>query len=207
LLADGRKEIKDRRFYGELNFLPFYVSEYLKHRYSLLQSTIDRFQLRWSEKKQRVYIPCDFQRPELGGVLRSFSDPPEQPKSLSFLALPGLVGRFTPVSPRQTSVLVVEDPVSAMAAAQEMYCSAYCLYGTVLDATRLYEICANEPEGTNTTITLALDKDATSRAIDYVSRFCRLFNIRVLPLDKDIKDMDKAERRTLWHQKVALWSS
>jgi len=88
-------------------------------------------------------------------------------------------------------VVVVEDIVSAEKVAQFGLQRGCALLGTHMDVERAEEIrqlAGNKP------VHIALDKDATGLAIKHYNKFGDIIpNLFVLALDKDIKDMSRAE--------------
>lgn len=87
-------------------------------------------------------------------------------------------------------LLVVEDQISAMKASRSYL--AVAILGTNLTLEMVQEI--GQHSG-NRRVMLALDKDATAKAIEYVDQFKFFTNDRfvALPLDKDIKFMSTPE--------------
>lgn len=91
-------------------------------------------------------------------------------------------------------VVVVEDAISAVKASR--YVPSVALYGTNLNPDAIDELRSN---GHKTY--LAFDKDATAKAYHYVKEYGLLGNFRLLPLSKDLKDMDDHEL-TVWSQRL-----
>lgn len=91
-------------------------------------------------------------------------------------------------------VLVVEDQISAIKASR-VYLSV-ALLGTHLDLEKVSEIGRKAGQRV---VLLALDKDATAKAIDYVNEFKFFTNDRfvAIPLEADIKAMSTTELNTL----------
>lgn len=195
---DERQQAKDRRYRGALNLLPDTVSQLLWERYGITFETQIHRNLRWASEVNRLYIPTPYLGGEGGGVLRSLSG--QQPKVLS-CAAPWSSGMgFYEAElhhPIDLPIFVVEDALSAICVAEDMRCVS--LQGTYLPPARLVEIIewAHGAE-----IVLALDKDATNKAAEYVNKYKYLADISMLPLEQDIKDMGGAERREmLWNYK------
>jgi hypothetical protein len=89
--------------------------------------------------------------------------------------------------------VVVEDCPSAVRASMQGV-NAVALLGTSVGANRAEEIAQNASAG----IIIALDQDATGMAIRMKQRYNLLWdNPRVLPLPKDIKDMNIIEVQQL----------
>lgn len=181
-----------------MNLLPDEVSKVLEERYGLFSDYLRQRGVRWAPEVNRVYVPTPYFHKEGGGILRSLSG--EQPKVLSAAApWSSGMGFYPPWSDEDVPdfVFVVEDALSALCVAKYAFCVS--LQGTQLPQTRLLELV--EYAGPMP-IVLALDKDATSKAIKYVNDYKYLADIQVLALEKDIKDMKGEERRRmLWNYK------
>jgi DNA primase len=90
-------------------------------------------------------------------------------------------------------VWVVEDQWSAMRLWQEGV-SAVALLGTHINHERAVEISSVSRD-----VLIALDKDATARAIQYATQYRYAFNAKVIALEKDIKDTSIEELKQLIH--------
>lgn len=91
------------------------------------------------------------------------------------------------------TLVVVEDQPSALRIAESGYADSLALLGTVLTLDRVLEI----REGEYNTVWLALDNDATTRAIKYLQEFrSHLPNLKLKALDEDIKDMSPEHFQT-----------
>ena len=84
------------------------------------------------------------------------------------------------------SLLVVEDCFSAIRAS--VHRDAAAILGTNLNGTKLLDAARNYDS-----ITLALDKDATAKAFRLQREFSSILPIKVLPLEKDLKNLSEDE--------------
>ena len=80
-------------------------------------------------------------------------------------------------------MLCVEDIVSAVKAAQ--YTTTVALGGTHLSEEMVWEITRIADDRP---ILLALDQDATAKAVKFAKKYALWGNFQVIPLSKDIKD-------------------
>lgn len=91
-------------------------------------------------------------------------------------------------------VIIVEDLISAMVASR--YAKAVALLGTHLNDAMLAEIL-----GVSKNVTICLDRDATDKALNYARRYGLFGNFSVVPLSKDVKDMNKEELKE-WNVRI-----
>lgn len=193
-MPDHRQKSGDRRYTGALNFLPDEVSNVLYERYHLSREVLHDRGVRWAPDEQRVYIPTPYFDKDGGGILRTLAKD-VQPKVKSCRA-PGSsgMGFYDAAGERFEFLLVVEDALSALCAAE--YCYTVSLQGTYMSHERLLELveyAAGDP------IVFALDRDATDKAIAIVNKYKYLADVYVAALPKDIKDMTIQEREEfLW---------
>lgn len=83
------------------------------------------------------------------------------------------------------TLVIVEDQPSALRVAESGYADSLALLGTTLTIERIAEI----REGEYNKVWLALDNDATTRAIKYLQEFrSHLPTLKLKALDEDIKD-------------------
>lgn len=92
-------------------------------------------------------------------------------------------------------LIIVEDQLSAIRAADHM--SAVALLGTNLTEERLYEM----REAGFKTALLALDKDAFTLAVRYVTKLRGIIGLQLLPIQKDIKNQSEEELNELFSAK------
>ena len=89
------------------------------------------------------------------------------------------------------SILLVEDIPSAIRASS--FFPSCAMLGTNLAVLRVRQICSSFRS-----VYLALDKDATEKAVKYKVRYSLMFDkFEVVPLHKDIKNMSHNELTTL----------
>lgn len=100
-------------------------------------------------------------------------------------AIAWYVNRITP------GVIIVEDQLSALRASA--YLTSVALLGTNLSEERVEEI-RKVAKGQ---VYLALDNDAIQTAVKYVVKYRSVLPMRLLRLDKDIKDMQQEELEAL----------
>jgi DNA primase len=86
------------------------------------------------------------------------------------------------------SLIVVEDQFSAIRAAD--YCTAVALLGTNLNEERAYALRKFSPGYQRY---LALDQDAFDKAVKLTVQYRGLLGLRLLTLDKDLKDLTNEE--------------
>jgi hypothetical protein len=134
-------------------------------------------------------VPC-------GYVLRKLVSKYEGgAKSLTYLDHTPMGGLYYPQllgKVDEKRILLVEDPMSTIAARQ-LGINAYCLLGTRIPSL-LRDKLHRRLVDPKTTVTLALDADATAEAIRIKRKWFKQSNFRVLRLDEDIKDMAPEKR-------------
>lgn len=171
--------------------LPDEVHDWLCQRYDLEPATIQEEGLTWWAAKGRVLSPIiGVEGTRYGYCARAVQSGFTGPKSLTVVqdtSWPG--GLFTRTSSDSSVLIVVEDPFSAYAAAEFGY-RGLALLGTHLTDALEAELGRFEE------IVIALDQDATDKGARIAKRLSYL-NVRQLPLERDIKDMDV-------HQKSAI---
>lgn len=135
-----------------------------------------------------IYSPTGNRR---GWVLRSY-DEWAKSKSLTMMDVdePHL-SWYGPWDPESSHALIVEDIPSAVRASMHVGpCVALC--GGSVGPEYIRELSSYVLN-----VTWALDADATGRAIALASKYSFSFDSsRVLPLEKDLKDMTEQELRT-----------
>lgn len=155
----------------------------------------DRFQLPaehisrvagWSycpERCRYVYTVFGPHRECRGVVARSYRDG-VRPKVDTFREAEGpFLSWYYPPEVPSLNLLCVEDIVSAVKAAQ--YTTAVALGGTHLSEEMVWEITRIADDRP---ILLALDQDATTKAVKFAKKYALWGNFQVIPLSKDIKD-------------------
>lgn len=92
------------------------------------------------------------------------------------------------------NIWIVEDMLSSKRL-EQLGMPSIALLGTHISDKLLKDILDYDPSAE---IFLALDNDATAKAVGYKQKFGGMFrNFRVIPLSKDIKDMTEDELRGL----------
>lgn len=86
---------------------------------------------------------------------------------------------------------MVEDQFSAMRLWQEGV-SAVALLGTHINHERAVELSS-----VTRNVVIALDKDATNKAIAHAAQFRYALDAKVVALTKDVKDLDEKELKEL----------
>lgn len=116
-----------------------------------------------------------------------------RPKTSSYRELDEVwVGWFR--RSRAGPVVLVEDTISALKVSRQYQTG--CLLGTHLPVEKIREI--KEVQGENGEIILALDKDATTKAHNYVKQWGLILgNFRAVELSKDLKYSTDEEIRTI----------
>ena len=139
---------------------------------------------RWAAESARIYMPIlgpDWKH--RGAILRNLPDDTRQPKTLTFKLEtddPWMHWMDSPDS-HEYSPVVVEDMFSA-AKLQQSGVPAVCILGTHLGLDKVREILQHKDGAI-----LALDKDATSKAVQYAVQYKHLVNFEVWQLDRDLK--------------------
>lgn len=178
-----------RPFRGELATLTEDQECYLLKKIGWTEQHLSMARPRWAPEKERyafpIFGPMGARR---GYVLRSYAENiGSAPKALTRMdvAEPHLSWyRFASDTP---VTIIVEDIPSAVRAAK--YVNAVSLCGTGAGPDYVNEISAHTQN-----VVWALDADATRLSIDLHRNNALLFhNSRVLPLEKDLKDMSEKE--------------
>lgn len=171
----------------------------LNRRYHLY-AHIDQQRLRWCERDEeksdkygRVWIPVvDCTGREVGGTLRSIYG--DLPKEVSFFdnEAPGLSWYWNDPLGELPCILIVEDRFSAMRASRYVH-KCVALRGTHCGLGQLQEIYANKRP--HDIVCVALDKDASGKAAEIVSTFGYFGQLKMLTLQRDLKDLPEFELR------------
>lgn len=133
----------------------------------------------------RYVLPLNSREARVGNVLRSYTG--GSPKALTDIwrGYDGCMWEGYTYKPEH--VIIVEDIVSASRVGSHF--TTACLLGVNLQDDKIEDL--REAQASN--YWLALDADAFSRCVSSVVRLKQIMNIRVLPLSKDIKDMNSEE--------------
>lgn len=200
---------RKRQLPETLEPLPERVERYLREKYEIEFGPQD--EVKWapgiSQSQHgggRVILPLRrFDGSVYGSIARAVH-PDDQPKSLTYLndgvdraGLAWYTGRNLEWD---HAVLVVEDQYSAWKAS--WFVNTVALLGTHLDLARVREIAEFAPCSRPFSVVLALDKDATNKAVGFIKRFSWAADLRLLPLEKDIKDTPVEELAELLEDKL-----
>lgn len=175
-----------RTFHGRLGEVPESVQRFLEESYHLTPDRSIRGRLKWCIEDERLWMPCiRWDGVETGYQARKLDG--TKPKVLSYRYgdRPGLawyLSDYPPKAKRLSSVLVVEDQLSAIRASE--YVPTVALLGTHLSWDRVIELAAYTDK-----VYLALDKDATTKSFEYQKKFGTFLPIVVVPLEKDLKNL------------------
>lgn len=188
--SESVRGIVGRTFVRQSDSIPTEVINLLGSRYHIGETHVARYGLGWSETKDngsRLVIPVkDYYGEVRGCALRSFDG--SQPKSKSHTEK-GALSWF--VKPTATKCIIVEDQLSAIRASD--YLTSVALLGTHINESNIQEIV----DTGLAPVYLALDADAYNKAVNYVMRFRSLLRMRLVKLEKDIKDMSPDELEEL----------
>lgn len=176
--------------------IPLRLKYELAERFNISPETFD--QARWSYTVDydghgpRVIMPIFSPTGSVRGEnFRSYSG--HEPKSLINANLGENVICWYKFRKYAKTLVVVEDQPSALRVAESKVADSLALLGTTLTIDRVVEI----REGEYNTVWLALDNDATSRAIKYLQEFRNhLPNLKLKALSEDIKDMSPKDFQT-----------
>lgn len=186
------KERKGRQFEDDIQELPFNIRSMMMTKWNITHSEREQYPIRWSALQDRILIPvCDRHKKQHGWVARAIS-PNQKPKTLNYISEGETLAWFTTGRTSTEALLIVEDAISAIRSST--YVDSVALLGTNLSLDKL----KNFTELSYKTIWLALDKDAIYSATRIVQEN-RMFlpNIKLLPLDTDIKDQSRIELENL----------
>jgi DNA primase len=178
--------------------LPPWARARIIEKYHFKEGEIDTIgQFKWSAEPKsvdggRLMAPMhDFEGDFFGYVARSLN-PEDQPKSLHYLSGVDKAGICWYGEKHSPVVVAVEDQFSAVRLAG-MGLRAASLSGTYLDYARIQELVKFGNEEGEPRVYIALDKDATVKAAEYVKKYGWVGDVRLLPLDKDVKDLTRSE--------------
>lgn len=181
---------KRREFVTDPDRLTDEAREYLLNRYLLSDEEFRRAGMGSTTRygvKGRVYIPTY----RLDGTVRGYVardiSGEQQPKALSFKFRDDEPSLHWYSKKGSKSCVLVEDAFSALR------CSSYLTSGALL-GTELPEVGVDEVRrACFSEVFLALDKDATKKAVKLALRYRDVLPMTVVPLPKDLKDMGREE--------------
>lgn len=196
-LRAGRKGMPRRAKPFEGRLLPLTPAQntWFWYRFELAPRALDSFGVRYAPDKGAYSFEVQDARGYGRGTLLRYYDG-SKPKTVAYPDEPekpwqAWYVRRLPMKGRP--VLVVEDQVSAMKAASNGT-NALALLGTNLSTAGALEIAETHPSE----VIIALDYDATDQAFKIASAYDLLFKrVRVLPLERDIKDTPSRRLRSL----------
>lgn len=166
---------------------------YLEKRFRIPNEILDK-EWEWTDSYGgRVVFPIRNESGHLTGyALRSYTD--DKPKVLNHRVREELSQAWFQNSPYPRHVVLVEDIPSALRMAQATGMCSIALLGTTVPDALLDTMKFKWDY--NPMVVVALDQDATvEAALNVVSMRSRVENVKLLALDKDIKDQDDDEFR------------
>lgn len=183
----GPPRFAPRNYEGEL--VAVKCKPWLADRYGLEPATIDTFGVQELVTRLALYMPVWGKETQArGAVVRTLDMLFDGPKAISYKAtdMPWQAWYYGQRVGDLAPVVVVEDQLSAMRAYQLGYVGC-ALLGTNMNREKAAEIRQYAGERQ---VLLALDADATSKAIGYARQYTWL---QVRRLTKDLKDSADAE--------------
>jgi hypothetical protein len=155
---------------------------------------------RYAPECDRIYIP--YYGPDgqfRGSLLREWKTP-LTPRNLVYKEIldEPFIGWFH--EPDNTPPVLVEDAISALKVYQAGL-NAISLCGTHLSPTMVREILSKYPRAV-----IALDKDATAKAVGYAGTFRHLLGLKVWKLEKDLKYEEEERIREAYYGKATDFS-
>lgn len=191
---------RTRPYDGPLEALTDEQVAYLHDKVGWTEQHIAMARPRWAPEKGRYAFPIlDPMGTRRGYVLRSYDpDIGDAPKALTRMDRPEPHLSWYRHFGDPATVLVVEDIPSAVRAG--MYVHTVSLVGTGCGPDYINEIVAHSRN-----VVWALDADATALAVKWNRKYTLLFDSsRVLPLERDLKDMDEKSLRRLLEKEMQL---
>lgn len=177
-----RKPSKD--FTGALEKFPEEVEGWLLKEFGITRDCFRNLKWRFAIQENRMFIPI-MGPPKVykyrGCILREWKTK-LNPKTLTFKTImeePFL--NWMPQFSNKHPVVIVEDAISA-AKVYQTGLNALSLSGTHLNTAMIREIISVNPKAI-----LALDKDATAKAVKYAGTFRDMISLKVWKLEKDLK--------------------
>lgn len=168
--------------------------------FGLHHETLTALGWKFAPEADRIYIPYNGPDGQFrGSLLREWANKKE-PRNLVYKEL--LDEPFIGWMPETRSgpPVLVEDAISA-AKIHQAGINAISLCGTHLSAHMVREILSRYPEAH-----IALDKDATAKAVAYAGTFRPLIGLRVWKLEKDLKYVEEERIREAYYGKATDFS-
>lgn len=168
---------------------------YLQDRYSLSTVEIRRAELGLTRRysagtDSRIYVPTFRPNGTTRGYLARDILGTQSPKALTFLFRTDEPNMGWYRNKRSKKLVIVEDAFSAIRASE--YMNATYLLGTDLSKGKVDEIRRESFD----VVYLALDKDATRKAIKQALEWRSYLDLKVIELDKDLKDLSRRNLTT-----------
>ena len=180
------KPRKIRKYYGKSERLTQEQEQYIYELWGLLPVELSSNRITVDHETGDLVFPLfTIEQYEAGHMLRRMDG--RKPKTLTFWS-ENVPNCHFPIRDKITgSVIIVEDIPSAIKASR--YMSSCALLGTHIPDDVISVLARNFK-----TAYIALDNDATNKAIGYKRKYSLCFgNFHVIPLSKDIKNMKEPE--------------
>lgn len=173
-------------FEGELEYLDDEWIKYLGRKIGFTDRHLDIGRPMYAPEEHRIafpiFSPLGRRR---GWSLRSYNH--AEPKALTRMDVAEPHMSWYRQSPEDGTIMVVEDPPSAIRAA--IYRNSVALLGTGCGPDYAQELAAHARH-----VVWALDADATTESLRLHRKYGLMFeSSRVLVLEKDLKDMDEEQ--------------
>jgi hypothetical protein len=184
------KPKKLKKYKGYTSSLTKEDESYLFYLWGLIPEELSSQRFRKDDGSGDLVMPLfTYEGYNSGVILRRLDG--RRPKTLPFWSEDVPKVHFPLVKEHTKSVFIVEDIPSAIKAARYMSSAALC-------GTNLSEDMISLLSTKFDTVYLALDADATEKAIKYRNKYCLGFrNFVVIPLSKDVKNMQDKDVATL----------
>lgn len=182
------RELLGTMYARDAGILPESIKEKLRTDYCIEDSLIASGKIGWSDGESRLVLPImDRDSCVVGSVLRSFSG--AIPKAITN-ANPNALAWY--MNRSSNSLILVEDQLSAIRSSE--YLNAAALLGTNLNDEKVETIISGKFKA----VLLALDNDALSTAVGHVLKYRSILPIRLVRLERDIKDMSREQADMLF---------
>lgn len=169
-----------------LESVPQHIQELLFGQYGLRETHTQRAGLRWAPELNRLWIPVINHDGSHSGAQARSLEAGVVPKTVTYKSSDDWLSLAYYTRRREGLLLVVEDCFSAIRASE--YIDSAALLGTHLSWEKLENIL-EVYDG----IVLALDQDATAKAVEYEKRFSPFCHIYILSLERDLKNLTEDE--------------
>ncbi len=153
--------------------LPTSVVLYLGEKYDLQPETLDLYNVQWCPASESIAMPIRYGNTSIGITLKTLYAIPKRVFTYKFTDVRELIAWYrrnlSIYTEYNTSVILVEDQLSAMRLAQYGY-SSVALCSTHLNVTRVVELCKVFDRAV-----LWLDADAFNKAVKYIQDYAFFF--------------------------------